>query len=227
MSSYKKALFAFGVAAALVAASSSSFAQLGLPKIGGSAPAPQNGVDASVSQDQLVKTYVVADSEALLGQSKMAEALGLKDQAAAAKAKADTLTSGATITSDTLKQASQTQADVSGAVSKAQAQAGTFSAESKAQFSDGLGHMGRGVLGTVKLKDAAVAFQQAAQSKISSASMLDKMSVTKSLAAGSYVATNLPGHITSLGSGLRSALAFAQSHDIPVPADATAALGAL
>lgn len=227
MRSYKKALFAYGVAAALCAISGSSFAQLGLPKLGGSAPAPQNGVDASVSQDQLVKTYVAADSEALLGQSKMAEALGLKDKAAAAKAKADTLTSGATITSDTLKQASQTQIEVSDAVSKAQTLGGAFSDESKAKFSDGLGHMGRGVLGTVKLKDAAVAFQQAAQSKISSASMLEKMSVTKSLAAGSYVATNLPGHITSLGTGLKSALSFAQSHNIPVPADATAALSAL
>src|SRR6266702_8130838 len=195
MSSYKKALFALSVAAALCA-SSSSFAQLGLPKVGGGAPAPQNGVDAAVSQDQLVKTYVAADSEALLGQSRMAEALGLKDKAAAAKAKADTLTSGATVTNDTLKQATQVQTEVSEAMSKAQSQGGTFSAESKAQFSEGLGHMGRGVLGSVKLKDSAVAFQQAAQAKISSASLLEKMSVTKSLAAGTYVATNLPGHIT-------------------------------
>jgi len=72
MSSYKKALFAFGVAAALCATSSSSFAQLGLPKVGGSAPAPQGGVDASVSQDQLVKTYVAADSEALLVEAAIA-----------------------------------------------------------------------------------------------------------------------------------------------------------
>jgi hypothetical protein len=227
MSSYKKTLFAVGVAATLAATSSSSFAQFALPKAGGSAPAPQGAVDASVSQDQLVKSYVAADSEALLGQSKMAEALGLKDKAAAAKAKADTLTSGATVTGDTLKGATQVQTDVADAVSKAQSEGGTLSAESKAQFSEGLGHMGRGLLGTVKLKDSAVAFQKAAQAKISSASMLEKMSVTKSLAAGTYVATNLPGHVTSLGSGLKSALSFAQSHNIPVPADATAALSAL
>src|ERR1700730_1294879 len=198
MSSYRKALFVFGVAAALCATSSSSFAQLGLPKVGGSAPAPQGGVDASVSQDQLVKTYVAADSEALLGQSKMAEALDLKDKAAEAKAKADALASGATITGEALKKSSQFETEVWEAVSTAQSKGGALSDESKAKFSEGLGHMGRGVLGTVKLKDAAVAFQQAAQSKISSASMLEKMSVTKSLSAGTYVATNLPGHIVSL-----------------------------
>jgi hypothetical protein len=224
MMSYRKTVFAYGVAAVLGAISGDSFAQLGLPKFGGDAPTPQNGVDASVSQDQLVRTYAAADSETLRGQSKMAEALGLKDQAAAAKAKADALTSGATITSDTLRQASQTQMDVAEAVSKAQMQSNALSEDGKARFSEGLGHMGLGVLGTVKLKDAALAFQQAAKTQITSASLLQKVSVTRSLAAGTYVAANLPGHIINLGSGLKSAVSFAQSHNIPVPADATAAL---
>jgi hypothetical protein len=226
MSFYRKAIFATGVAAVLVFCSNSSFGQLGLPKVGGSPAAPQSGIDASVAQDQLVTTYVAANSQTLLGQSKMAEALGLKDQAAAAKAKADAFSGGATATSDTLKQAGQIESDTADAISKAQSQNGTLSAESKTQYTEGLGHMGLGALGTVKRKDAAAAFPKLAQAKVSGASMMEKMSVTKSLASGTYVASNLPGHLTNLASGLKSAVSFAQSHNIPVPADATAALSA-
>ena len=94
-------------------------------------------------------------------------------------------------------------------------------------FREALGHLASGLLGTVKLKDAAANFQQSAQAQINSASMLEKMSVTKKLGPGMYVATNLPGHIANEGSGLKSAVAFAQTHNIPVPDDATAALKAL
>jgi hypothetical protein len=57
--------------------------------------------------------------------------------------------------------------------------------------------------------------------------MLEKLSVTKKLSAGTYVASNLPGHISALGSGLTKAIAFAQSHKIPVPDDATKALAGI
>jgi hypothetical protein len=215
--------------AAALCASAASFAQFSMPSMkgnSGSAPAssaPASG-DVYASQDQLVKTYVAAASESLTGQSKMAEAVGLKDKAAEASARADAFKTGATVTSDDLKNATKVQTDVGDAIEKAIKEKLVLSEESKAKFGEGLGHLGLGLLGTVKLKEAATSFQQSAQAQINSASMLDKMSVTKKLGAGMYVATNLPGHISNEGSGLKSAVSYAQSHGIPVPADATAAL---
>src|SRR5205823_6943023 len=123
--------------------------------------------------------------------------------------------------------AKQVQTDVEHAISKSLSEKVTLSEEGKTMFREALGHLASGLLGTVKLKDAAANFQQSAQAQINSASMLEKMSVTKKLGPGMYVATNLPGHIANEGSGLKSAVAFAQTHNIPVPDDATAALKAL
>jgi hypothetical protein len=202
------------------------FAQ-SLPSFGGSKAAPTGGVDASASQDQLVKAYVAADSQTLLGEGKLAEALGLKDQAATAAEQAAALQSGSTNTSDTMTKADQVSTQVNSAVAAKLNENATLSDQSKAAYSEGLGHLGSGLMGTIALKDAAVNFQKSAEAQISSASMLDKMAVTKKLSAGMYVAKNLPGHITSLGSGLKNAVAYAHSHNIPVPDDATRALGAL
>lgn len=211
---------------ALTMLNGTGFAQ-SLPSLGGSKTAVPPGTDASASQDQLVKAYVAADVQTLLGQGKLAEALGLKDQAAEAATEAADLQNGSTATSDALSKANDVSTQVDSAVAAKLNENATLSDQSKSAYSDGLGHLGLGLLGTIALKDAAMNFQKSAQAQISSASMLDKMSVTKKLAAGTYVAKNLPGHITRLGSALKNAVAYAHSHNIPVPDDATKALGAL
>lgn len=226
MRSSFKSLCVLASAAALCA-SAVSFAQFSVPSLTGSNNSAPAGGDVYASQDQLVKTYVAAASESLQGQSKMAEAVGLKDKAAEASSRADAFKSGSTATSDDIKKANQVSTDVADAVAKALGEKVTLSEEGKAKFRDGLGHLGTGLLQSAKLKDAAVSFQQSAQAQINSASMLEKMSVTKKLGAGMYVASNLPSHIANEGSGLKNAVAYAQSHGIPVPADATAALNGL
>ena len=44
------------------------------------------------------------------------------------------------------------------------------------------------------------------------------------LNAGTYIATSTPGHVKNLSDTLSNAVSYAKSNDIPVPADATAAL---
>ena len=65
----------------------------------GSLPIPGNTADAGAiagQSDSLVRGYVGANKDVLLANALMAEALGLKDQAATARATADALTEGAT-----------------------------------------------------------------------------------------------------------------------------------
>lgn len=210
-----------------VAIISASGLTLALPKLGlPGASSGQNSPDASASQDQLVKSFANANSETILGQASMARALKLKEDEAKLTAVAQTLKSSATQSSNALKEADTLSNQAQPEIDAAEKSASVLGTPEKEAFSDGLAHYARGVIGTVALRDSAAAFQKAAQGQISSASIMDKVAVTNKLAAGTYVATNLPGHITRLGSGLKSAVSFAQSHNIPVPEDATKALTA-
>lgn len=182
-------------------------------------------------QDQLVPTYVAADYQTILGQSKIALALGLKDQAAALAAAAQTLNTGATQSSDTRKQADQAYTDNQADINERLKSSDALSDEFKPIFADGLAHLGLGVVATVKLKDAAINFQKTSEAQIRSASVMDNMSLPKKLARGMYVAVTLAfphcsGDSSRVTTDLSSAVSFAQSHGIPVPSDATTALSA-
>ena len=85
-------------------------------------------------------------------------------------------------------------------------------------------HLGLGMLRYVGLRSNVMAFKDAAQAQLTSASIMDKMSLGSKLSTGTYIATELPGHVSRLSSTLQAATAYAKSHDIPVPKDATAAL---
>ena len=67
------------------------------------------GNKLSGAQDQLVAQYVAADKDVLDANGKMDEALGLKDQAAQARAELAALNSGATL--DNLKAADAAKSD--------------------------------------------------------------------------------------------------------------------
>ena len=201
-----------------------AFPKVGLPGSDSAASAP--GTDTSASQDQLVRSFVNANAETILGQAKMAEALGLKDEAAKLTATAQTLKSSATNSSPTLKDALSVSTDAQPMIEQEEKKAVELGAPAKQAYAEGLSHYALGVTGTVALKDSVAAFQKEAQAQITSASILEKVSVTRKLEAGTYVATSLPAHLGNLGSGLKSAVAFAQTHNVPVPVDATKALTA-
>ena len=67
-----------------------------LKSVPGLGSVPSTGGDASGQNDALVRGCVAANKDVLIANSQMADALGLKDQAAASKATADALTDGAT-----------------------------------------------------------------------------------------------------------------------------------
>ena len=115
MKSPFKSLSVLAFAAAL-GASAVGFAQFSVPNLtGNSSGTPASG-DVYASQDQLVKTYVAAASESLQGQSKMADAVGLKDKAAEASARADAFQSGATL--DGIKGVNQFLTDLGDTIAK-------------------------------------------------------------------------------------------------------------
>lgn len=215
-----KKSFVIAVTAAVTLAPAAGMAQFKLPSVGGGAPSSgSGGGDASAQQDQLVKAYVAADKEVLIAQAKMADAVGLKERAAKLNAASDALGAGAT--KDNLEASETMQSEASQEI-QAKLKDGNLKldAAGKKKFADALGSLGRGIVKYSNLKGPIASFQSA----VTGSGAAGMVSAASKLSAGKYIVTSTPGHVKNLSNTLDTAVTFAKSNDIPVPADATAAL---
>jgi len=181
------------------------------------APTSSGGGDVSGQNDALVRGYVAANKDVLLANSKMADALGLKDAAAASRATADALTDGAT--KGNLEDSNKAVSASTDAVAKEMAKGPKLDEAAKKKYQDGMGQLGRGMLKYAGLSGPAKDFS--ASVKTASPMLLPK------LQSGAYIVGQLPTGLSNLGTSLKNANAFAKSNDIPVPPDATQALASL
>ncbi|VVE58581.1 hypothetical protein PAN31117_05074 [Pandoraea anapnoica] len=198
------------------------------PSFSGKTTGTQNSApaaDASGAQAALVSSYADAGREVLIAQSYLADAVGLKELSAKAKATAESLGSGAT--KDSLQDSDKMMSDTSIALQE-QFKAGNLQmdASSKKAYSEGMQHLGSGILRYAGLHGKITDFSNEAKAQLESSSVMDKMAVTKKLSTGTYIVSETPKQVSNLGSTLKTAAAFATSQDIPVPKDATAALSA-
>ena len=179
---------------------------------GGAAAASGN---EGAQQDSLVRAYVAANKEVLLAQSKMAEAVGLKESAAKLRSTASALGDGAT--RGNLADADKIQSDTSKEIStRLNDRNLKMDAKSQALYSSGMGSLGLGIVRYVALRPQISNFGNALKAQ-------PLLAATK-LNAGAYVVTNFPGNAKNVYDTLAFSTAYAKSHDIPVPADATKAL---
>lgn len=185
-------------------------AQFKVPSVPG-----MGGNKLSGAQDQLVTQYVAADKDVLDANGKMDDALGLKDQAAQARAELAALNSGATL--DNLKAADAAKSDNQAATDAAFKNPPEMDAKAKATFTDGLESLGKGLLKYVGMKSSVTSFGTSLTSV--SPTMLPK------LQSGAYIVKIFPPNTKDLFKSLNDAVVFAKAHDIAVPPDATQALG--
>ena len=187
-----------------------------MPSFGGfgSKPAGSTG-DLATQQTSLVKSYVAGGKAVLASQSKLLEALGLKDQAATAQATANALGDGAT--EQNLEDANKAQSANSQAIADAlKNQNATLDTQSKQTYTQGLILLASGLVKYTGMKQDVAGFSKGLAGP-------DALQAGK-LQAGAYIAKTLPDSISNTTSTLNSAVSFAKSHGIEVPADATAAL---
>ena len=208
------------IAAALICVPLAAMAQLpslkAIPGLGG-LPSAGSGGDLGGQNDSLVRGYVAANKDVLLANAQMADALGLKDAAAASKATADALTDGAT--KGNLEDSNKAVSASTDAVAAEMAKGPKLDAAAKKKYQSGMAQLGQGMLKYIGLRGPAQAFSSSLKS--ASPLMLPK------LQAGAYVVTQLPTGLSNLGTSMKNANAFAQSNDIPVPPDATKAMASL
>jgi len=208
------------IAAALICVPLAAMAQLpslkAIPGLGG-LPSAGGGGDLGGQNDSLVRGYVAANKDVLLANSQMADALGLKDAAAASKATADALTDGAT--KGNLEESNKAVSASTDAVAAEMAKGPKLDAAAKKKYQSGMAQLGQGMLKYIGLRGPAQAFSGSL--KEASPLMLPK------LQAGAYIVTQLPTGLSNLGTSMKNANAFAKSNDIPVPPDATKAMASL
>jgi len=189
-------------------------AQISIPGFGNksSTAAP---ADLPGAQDQLVNLYAAAGKNVLTGNAKMADAVGLKDKAAAARAAGDALGDGAT--KGALNDADKATSDTNAAIAEKLKNTDKMDAPAKQQYAAGIVSLAQGLVKYTAMKGSFTSFQKS----LSSASPM----LLPKLQTGAYIVSSFPSSLTNLSSALSNAVAFAKTHDIPVPKDATDALG--
>ena len=219
MTAFHKTLLAALIA---LGASTAAQAQFSMPNLGSvkgmlGGSGSGGGADLSGQQDALVRGYVAANKEVLSANALMAEALGLKGEAATSAATASSLTEGAT--KDALEESNKAVAASTNAVAAELAKQPVLDANSKALYSKGLLTLATGVTKFVGVGKNVGAMG----SNLKSAPLTQ----LPKLQSAAYVVSNFPSSMGNVSDALKNAIAFARSQDIPVPADATAALAAL
>lgn len=198
----------------------SAVAGFGLPGLGSS-----SNTAADQMQGKLITDFVAGQISILKSQADIASALGHKDKAAQLTATANALGSGAT--KEKLSRGFSISEQASTDQSKDIASAKNMSAEAKAEMQKAIPGYLVGVAALVKLRPDCTNFLGSAKQEISSAGFMGAASAESKLAVGTYVATNVPGYLKSLGSTTGSFISYAKSNNIPLPADATGLLGSL
>src|SRR5882757_5444747 len=179
-----------------------------MPSIPGFGGKSSGGPDLMVSQTSLVTSYVAASKDVLTSQSKMLQALGLKDQGAKAQAEADALNSGATTVN--LESAASVQSESSKALSDAlKASVPNLDAESKKTYALGLGSLASGLNKYTGMRSNIDGFNGG----LAGASVLQ----APKLRSGAYIVKTFPGNMQRLTETMKNAVAFARAHGIEVP----------
>jgi hypothetical protein len=186
-----------------------------MPSIPGLGSKSSGGPDLMASQISLVTSYVAASKDVLTSQSKMLQALGLKEQGDKAQAEADSLNAGAT--KGNLETAESVQSASSKALSDAlKAPVPTLDAESKKTYALGLGFLASGLVKYTGMRSGLDGFKGG----MSGASVLQ----APKLLSGAYIVKTFPENMLSLTDTMKNAVAFARAHGIEVPPEATSVI---
>jgi hypothetical protein len=184
--------------------------------LGSKLPGASAGGGLPGQQTNLVRSYVAGGKDVLFSQSKLLEALGLKDQAATAQATANSLSEGAT--TQNLEDADKVQSANSTALADAlKNQNTTLDAQSKQTYTQGLALLATGLIKYTGMRQDVAGFSKGLAGP-------GAVQAGTKLQSGAFIIKTLPSSISNTTSTLNSAMSFAKSHGIEVPPDATAAL---
>ena len=201
------------ITAAALVTPSLGMAQFNISNVlGGGTSANSNaGVDLGAQQDALTRNYVAAGNDVMNANRLFAEALGIQAQAVGAAA-----TSDAVSANEIEAQDKAISADAAAIAEAMKSGATLKDAESKVKFGKGLVSLAQAMLKYKGMGKDVESFS----SGLSGASPL----MLPKLQSGAYVIKTLPTSVSNLSTSFKSAIDFARSNGVEIPADATSLL---
>jgi len=181
-----------------------------------------------ISQESIVQSYIAANALVDDSNESLLEAFGEKEKAAKYRETADGFHAGSTEgDKGAMKDRAVHSQETSEFIAALIEEGAVVSADGREKYVEGLALAVQSVMATKGMAGDARAFATSAQADIKSASMMQKAKVMKKMAAGMFVAKQLPGFTSRLTENLGALMAYAKSADIPTPDDATAAMASL
>lgn len=197
----------------------------GIPKMGGGDKKPAVSLeDALVSQKDLVAAYVAGNKYDLETKAILADALGLKDEAATLKTASESINEG------NAKDISATQAKTENAQKAIEAKMDAskeLSADAKKKVGKSLLSLTKSVVSYKKAAELSTGALDSAKSVVKNASMTDALSIKKKLSNVLKIAPKVPGDLSSIASTATKYMSFAKSAGVKPPSDLEGALGSL
>ncbi|MEJ8859949.1 hypothetical protein WKW79_35745 [Variovorax robiniae] len=210
------------LAVALTNVASAQFSLKAIPGVSNVVASGNSGgtpaADLGAQQDDLVRGYVAANRDVLNANSKMAAALGMKEDSLKLKQTADSMTEGSTV--GNLEPSNKQIAVSTKALAAEMAKQPVLDANSKALYSAGLISLVSGVTKYVGVGKNV----KEMTTHLSGAS---PMQLPK-LQSAVFVVSKFPDSMSTVASALKTAVDFAKTNGIQMPAgtdDAMAAIG--
>jgi len=178
------------------------------------------------SEVAFFERFQAARIEMNAAQLSLAEAFGLKDDVEKLKLEQNTLSSGP-LDRDGYTKSKELSDSCNADISQKMSQGTDLSAEGNADYLEALPHLLKGTLLAVGLAPAAVAFVNEAKAAVSSASFQDKFRLAGALGTAIIISKDIPGFVAACVNNYKQTITYGQANKIPVPKDATDALGSL
>jgi len=181
----------------------------------------------SSQQSKLVKGYMGAELKYTEANLLMAKAFGLKEEIEALETEKEVLSQGNVMTKDEIKKHRVTSEAVRSKINKKMAEGVVLSTEGKAYYGKSLKKYFEGVIATKGLVDTAKSTLEGAKSAMTSASIMEKAKLAKTLKETLYLAPKIPGDVVLAVKTGTKYVTYAKKNHVKVPKNATAALGDL
>lgn len=195
---------------------SNAHAQLGLPKL----PGVSNGSAPSVQSSDFLATFLEARIEMNTAELRLAEALGLDEEATRLRAEADRLAQGS-VTTQQARESVTTSREAQAAMTEKINSGAELDAASKAKLAEALPPLAIGTFLTTKLPDQASQYANQLQAEADSAGMMQKASAARRAAAAARLAGDMPGFVSTTLNNYRTIINFSRENDVPIPDNAT------
>ena len=196
---------------------------LGLPKlVGGGDDSGPTIEDAMGIQNDLVSAYVDGNKYDLEAKSIIADALGLKEQAATLKMASESINEGNVKDIDANRVKTE---DAQKAIDKKMTESEALSDESKAKIGESLVCLTKCVVSYKKAADLSQGALESAQAVVKNAPITQMVTIKKKLDPVLTIAPKVPSDLPSVVETTSRYVQFARSAGVEPPSDLEAALG--